>query len=548
MGETGRLRNYFTSKKTFRFRAFYLRMKTLDLHLREQSLVMMRAIAQNQGLVIDAAGRSEFRQALVMQMLDEQHVAEVWQDLHVPAQSALQTLRHEDNRIPVTAFQRRFGTIRRFGPGHLQKEKPWKNPANIAEQLWYLGLITKGFDETPDGLAEFFSIPSDLAPLLPLLVSTSEHFAFPPAISEPKLKPPRGGQDDSNYRDFDAHLPGVDSHDEGDRFLDDLATILIYVQQVRVWVDSRGEWRERDLRQLAPRLQTPELHPDQPLAPGSRLALLFHCAQASDLLTTSKRRQRLNGDVIRPWLEQTRPQQLATLFDAWRSSADWNDLCLTPGLHCESGNWRNDPTATRTALLDILGQMQSAQWRAQWRELDAFIAAIHAQRPDFQRPDGNYDTWYIRDDTGSYLKGFEHWGDVEGRLIRSLWSGPLHWLGLIALDEGNQHWSLTPRGFATLHPDSSAPSSSETPPPFALTDDFRITLPIDHRIYDRFRVARFCEWEASQPSYRYRITQRGLRRAAASDISPAQILEFLTAASDEQVPAKVRTALSKFTP
>ena len=73
-------------------------------------------------------------------------------------------------------------------------------------------------------------------------------------------------------------------------------------------------------------------------------------------------------------------------------------------------------------------------------------------------------------------------------------------------------------------------------------------LPIGHRIYDRFRVARFCAWEASTPAYRYRITQRGLRRAAAAGINSEQILEFLTAASDGQVPAKVSGALVQFTP
>jgi len=543
MEETGPLRIYFTSQQAFRFRVSYSRMKTLDQHLREQSLVMLRAIAQSQGLVIDATGQRAFQRALANQMLDRQHVAEVWQDLQVPARLALQTLQHEDNRIPVAAFQRLFGAIRRFGPGYLHKERPWKHPTNIAEQLWYLGLLTKGFVETPDGLAEFFSIPSDLLPLLPLPASASERFAFPPVVSDP-LPPPGGGQDHSDDQRLDGHLPEVDSRAEGERFLDDLATILIHVQQGRIWVDSRGEWRKKDLQLLAPRLQTPVLDPDQPLAPGSRLALIFHCAHALGLLQTSERRQRLNVETVRLWLEQTRSQQMATLFGAWRDSAEWNDLCLTPGLHCERGNWRNDPKATRMPLLDILGQVQAEQWR----ELAAFIAAIHEQRPDFQRPDGNYDTWYIRDDDGSYLKGFEHWDNVEGRLLHYLWSGPLHWLGLIALDGEGQRWRLTPAGYATLHPDTSPPPSAALPPPLAVADDFRITLPPGHRLYDRLRVARFCVWEASWPDYRYRITQRGLRRAAAAGISPEQILEFLTAASAEQVPAKVRTALSKFTP
>ncbi len=230
------------------------------------------------------------------------------------------------------------------------------------------------------------------------------------------------------------------------------------------------------------------------------------------------------------------------LFEAWRNSLEWNDLCLTPGLNCESGNWRNDPKTTRCTLLDILAQAQPGDWYS----LDALIAAIRAQKPDFQRPDGNYDTWYIRDDAGAYLNGFEHWADVEGRLIRYIWSGPLLWFGLIAWNEETRSWSLTPAGLAQLDPDASTLPASSAPPNLLVTDDFRVVLPPDHRPYDRFRVARFCAWETSSPDYRYRITQRGLRRAATAGIGPEQILEFLTAASDGQVPEKVSGALAKF--
>ena len=367
-------------------------MKTLDQHLREQPLVMLRAIARNQGLIIAATGRSVFRQTLVREMLETQHVVDMWQDLAPSAHEAVQTLFSEDNRIAVTSFQRRFGTIRRFGPGHLQKEKPWKLPANVAERLWYLGLIIEVAEGESESLSEFFSIPSDLFQLLPLSLSIGERFAFPPATDASPLRTERDGEE---------------------RFLDDLATILIYLQNNRVWVNSRGEWRENDLQQLIPRLQTQPLNLDRPLTPGSRLSLLFHCTEALDLVTATKGRLRLQAEAILSWLELDRLQQQSALFEAWRNSSDWNDLCLTPGLHCESGNWRNDPKATRGALLDILTRVQPGQWR----NLDALIAAIRTQHPDFQRPDGNYDTWYIRDDTGSYLSGFDHWEDVEGRLI-----------------------------------------------------------------------------------------------------------------------------------
>ena len=35
--------------------------------------------------------------------------------------------------------------------------------------------------------------------------------------------------------------------------------------------------------------------------------------------------------------------------------------------------------------------------------------------------------------SGEYLRGFEHWDEVDGRLIRYIITGPLHWLGVLDL-------------------------------------------------------------------------------------------------------------------
>src|SRR5579859_5992190 len=40
-------------------------------------------------------------------------------------------------------------------------------------------------------------------------------------------------------------------------------------------------------------------------------------------------------------------------------------------------------------------------------------SAVKEEEPDFQRPAGNYDSWYIRDaQSGEYLRGFESWDRV----------------------------------------------------------------------------------------------------------------------------------------
>ena len=110
-------------------------------------------------------------------------------------------------------------------------------------------------------------------------------------------------------------------------------------------------------------------------------------------------------------------------------SPDFNDLRLVPGLEFE-GEWRNDPLQACYAVLEILTDVP----RNTWWSLGAFIERIKEAEPDFQRPAGDYESWYIRrHESGEFLRGFESWDAIEGALIRFMITGPLHWLGIVDL-------------------------------------------------------------------------------------------------------------------
>ena len=493
-------------------------MKTLAQHLAALPPLVVEAIARSQGLTPPPTQSAV--DWLAAALLEPEQVQAMWRQLRPEEQAALQQLAAEGNLMAAASFQRRWGEVRRLGGGSLQRLRPWQQPATIAESLWYRGWIGRGFAETPAGLVDCFAIPTDLLPLLPLPAPAA---AFP-------LAP--------------AALPDGRGRSDGDAFLDDLATLLIHLHNQTVWAGDTGRWRGKDLAVVIPQWRTPPADPNRPLAAGSRGALLFHCLDRLGFVQAQGRRQRLNREVVRDWLEEDRCEQRCSLFAAWRTSPDWNDLCLTPGLRCIEGNWRNDPVHTRAALFAHL-RLAPAQV---WYGLDDFITALHSYAPDFQRPDGNYDAWYVRDQAGVHLRGFEHWQEVEGRLLRYLWQGPLFWLGVTALEAGGAHWQLTPDGAAWLAEDGTAARPAAPPPPsLVVGEDFRIHLPSGARLSDRFRVARFGEWEATWlGGYRYRISRRGLRHAAAAGIGPDQVLAFLERASQGALPANVRRAVAAF--
>ena len=293
------------------------------------------------------------------------------------------------------------------------------------------------------------------------------------------------------------------------------------------------------------RLQLPfdDTMPEQ----NVRLALLLHIANRLGWLRrTDAGAVALTGNRVRAFLEKTRAEQRQTLFEAWRSSPEWNDLCRTPGLEClETATWKNDPLQTRDESLTLLGRLLPGAW---YRISDV-VAAVKAVEPDFQRPTGQYDTWTIRENnTQELLSGFEQWDRVEGALLRFLLRGPLHWLGAVDLAEpaiGND-WllSLSQWGLRWLGHDVPQPVEHARRP-LQVAENFVLTLPHGTALDDRFRVERFAQWQSSYPQHVYQMTQRSLKRAAENGISPQQIVDFLNSRS-RQVPEKVANALTRF--
>ena len=122
-----------------------------------------------------------------------------------------------------------------------------------------------------------------------------------------------------------------------------------------------------------------------------------------------------------------------------RTSEAFNELHLVPDLACE-GEWSNQPLAAREFLFRLLEGVPEGKW---W-SLAAFIRDIKAKYPDFQRPVGDYDSWFIkRVSDGTFLRGFASWDEVDGALIRYLITGPMFWLGVVELARPEENESVT---------------------------------------------------------------------------------------------------------
>ena len=433
--------------------------------------------------------------------------------------------------MPAAMFTRLFGEIREMGPARLEREKPYLNPSGIAEALYYRGLIALGFDESPAGPQAVIYVPTDLAAVLPIT-----HTGFDLSLEAEEDFPDEDEEAGEVAADQPEAITPADT-----AIVDDMATLLAYLQVAAV--EARADegapapapLPPGHVDTLAPFLLRPEVE---------RLDFLLGLARSLSLIAPRDGLLKPVSPQARRWLEAARSEQVRTLAVAWRESGDYNDLAHTPGLIVETAD--NDPTLARRLILKAVGGLPPDSW---W-VTEGVISAIKETEPDFQRPGGDYDSWYIRDErSGDYLTGFDSWDAVEGRLLHFILNGPLHWLGLADLGRhaGRTLGRLNAYGRA-FAADRDWPSRPDEAAAIKLAEDGTAEASRHLNRYDRFQLARFTVWlPLAGETYRYRLSPRGLRRAAIQGIQPAHIRAFLTRATgSERLPDGVETLLRRW--
>lgn len=485
--------------------------------------VLLAAIAGRWGVELIYTSQQDMTEQLAAAMLIPESVHQVVTWLQPHPRAALDALLAAGGRLPAAHLCREHGTVRRMGPGRLEREKPWRDPQSPAEVLYYAGLVFLAFDKIGDQIVEVVFVPDDLQPLLPSVEASVEGFAVT-AVSAPRIV-----------------------RDVGYAFAEDLSTLLAYIETGSLSPQPDHTLHPRDLASINERLMSPQdvtgIHHERE---AGRLALLLRLARRLHLVDLFEGQFGLHRPATRAWLKANLPAQTLTLQEAWRDDPGWNDLWHVPSLRPERNGWRNDPLATRARLLEHLARCPMDEWI----DLASFVVAIRQTDPDFQRPPDAYNTWYIRDATsGEYLMGYEHWDRVEGALVVYLISGPLHWLGVTALGFKEREgaptaFCFTPGGAFFLGLTDKAPEAPPTPP-MAVDADLTVRALAGGGLYDRFQLARIAEWRASGEVFVYRITHTSLNRALSQNIRPDQVLAFLKRVTgDRLLPQAVDTLRS----
>ncbi|MGD8791797.1 MAG: helicase-associated domain-containing protein [Anaerolineae bacterium] len=492
-------------------------MHDLRRFLVDYDMAMLRALAENRGISLATNVHAEAVDQMAQALLAPLSVRTALAHLSPPARQALETLLAAGGRLRAPQFARAFGQIRPIGPGRLAREAPWQEPASPAEELWYAGLLYRGFFDDKGGPGEFVTVPDDLRPLLP-----HPKVEAPPFRVEVVPPPPAAGAPRRTL-------------------VDDLFAYLVYLQTHDVRPYADGRLGRRDLAALKVRMGDVE---------PRRLALVRYLADQLAFVARPELFFRLEAAPVKDWLSAPPTEQAAILYRTWHDDPTWHDLCRVPSLACDDTPWLQhyDPVAARRALLALLAHCPPDEW---W-SLASFVAAVKERNPDFQRPDGDYTSWYIRDAaSGEYLSGFESWDHVEGALVADLLAGPLRWLGLVAAGRGEAGPAccLTETGRRLLGLTAAEPENWP-PPPIVVHPDRRIEVPPPASLYTCFQLERFAQPRALPALPRgtgetryYHLTVEALGRALERGIRVEQVLAFLKQASGDRLPAAVADQL-----
>lgn len=478
-------------------------MPDLFHSLLKQDIGHLRIIAELWGLELKSTEAEAALEELSVSLLEPDLFAELIDSLSPEADSAITALVNSGGRIPWPTFTRKYGEIREAGAGKRDREKLYLNPASTTEILYYRGLLARAFFDTKKGPQEFAYIPDDLLALL-----DREEMEEEDALEDSARAEPLGR----------AASPGEKGHEipANDSILDDATTVLA---ALRLGIEP-------------PETRIP-------------LNVLQGFLRAANLIKGNAPQP----EPVKAFLESPRAEALAMLQQAWVESDSFNELCLMPTIVCE-GEWKNQPQETREFLVNLLDAIPEGKW---W-SINAFLRDIKQKYADFQRPAGDYDSWFIkRASDGQYLRGFASWDQVDGALIKYFITNILHWLGQVDLciAEG----ATEPTSFQILSSESLIAGKEDKK--LHVSSQGLISIPRLAPRVVRYQVSRFCEWDdvrvakrietqSKDDLYRYRLSTNSLTKAKEQGLKVEHLLVLLTKHTDAGVPPSLVKALKRW--
>ena len=434
---------------------------------------------------------------IAARLLDRALFIEVLQALPDQAYQALLRLARSGGRQPLDQFQRVFGELREMGAARRGKVRPDRNPASITEKLYYSGFIARAFLREGGQPHEFIYLPEEFQQFMSDEIERLEADNIP---ALPNYSPVR-------------------VYTASDVILEHACTLLA------------------GLRKGLALEQIELIHPQIPMD------FLKTLLAEAGLLSGGNP----DPERIRTFLEAPRAQSFSTLCEVWQHSTALNETRLLQHLQFE-GTLRINTLQLRQRLLALFAPLPAGQWF----NLEEFSGWVKQHRPDFLRSGGEYDSWIIQHkEKGFYLKGFEHWDNVEGELLKAVITGPFFWLGLTDLGtrskSGKAQLFRRSAWAEALLKGQTPDYSSKEIDSFALNKDGGLLVERGFPLSLRYQLARFCEWSGEKKGkYSYSISPPALQEALRQGLQVNQLITLINKHARKPLPPNIPQSLERW--
>lgn len=473
-------------------------MPTLMNTLSGQDLGFLKIVANGWGLDINAPDAHTARNLLIDGLDQADLIREIIETLPENAKFAIQAIYEHEGVYPWLKFTREFGEVRVMGAARRDRERPDIHPANPAELLWYRCLIGRAFLNIDGEPQEYAYIPEEILNRIePFGEKSQSKPGRPASPAEIKEKKP-----------------------VNQSVLDDACTLLAAL---------RMGFSEEKLQSLS--WEVPYKFIKEILAGAS-------------ILNIDGTPEPQN---TREFLENPPAKSLSHLLHSWLDNYEFDEMYWLPHLEVE-GILDHNPVKTRYFIFNLISNIPSNQW---WN-IESFINAIHEKNPDFQRPAGNYDTWFIKNESsGEYLRGFDNWDIIDGELIYFLITGPFYWFGLVDLASNAQNSDFQAFKLSNWALDLWESRNPQGLP--KLEEKIKIELPGKIIVYRgssravRYQIARFCEWdERNENEYFFHITPASLSMAQKQGLKVNHFITLLQRYSGHPIQPQIKKALENW--
>jgi hypothetical protein len=536
--------------------------------LRGYNFRVLRAMADISGVSVKSRRKAPHVKALVGALYNREAVARALPRLSSRERRALDLLNLYNGSATSQRLKQaleREGLIRghpraeaRYGYRPVEGD-PYRQDSphfeDIVARLTCLGLIVSQGNSDP------YATVIGFAPGIRLVI--------PPQVM-PYL-PEVSFEEDTTVPDHDLEVEA-----SARTFQRDLYLYWSYVRDHEVRLTQQDYVYKRDFRKLGETLLVPgDLGKGMGEAENPRQHFVRLLLQEMNLLKV-RRAGSTVGAVQTSSLWSDPPlDRLQKSFHAWRDALFWNELRYLPGITVQSW-YTSDLSLVVTArkkVLDHLSALPVGEWVAMERLVNRlrmidYEFLFSREVPDQRRYYGygyyspDYDTPYsaYRNALGWQFTPIsdeaQGWEKVEAQFIYNIVTGPLHWLGLVALGCAGQ----TDRDGPALRPVTyrvtdigawllglaDAPDIPAAEGRVVVQPNFRIFAfdPISDHVLAN--LDQFAERISAERAIEYKLTRESVYAAQQIGWTARRVAEYLDKTSDTPLPQNVARTLEEW--